>query len=39
MNEISEAIDMLEPIEEELLNKHFQRKHGPQAYYGQISGG
>ena len=29
----------LEPIEEELLNKHFQRKHGPQAYYGQISGG
>ena len=29
----------LEPIEEELLNKHFQRKHGPQAYYGQTSGG
>ena len=25
----------LEPIEEELLNKHFRRKHGPGAYYGQ----
>ena len=28
----------LEPIEEELLNKHFRRKHGPGAYYGQASG-
>jgi L-ribulose-5-phosphate 4-epimerase len=28
----------LEPIEEELLNKHFRRKHGAGAYYGQISG-
>jgi L-ribulose-5-phosphate 4-epimerase len=27
----------LEPIEEELLNKHFRRKHGAGAYYGQIS--
>lgn len=25
----------LAPIEAELLNKHFQRKHGPGAYYGQ----
>ncbi len=25
----------LEPIESELLNKHFYRKHGPGAYYGQ----
>ena len=25
----------LEPIEEELLNKHFRRKHGAGAYYGQ----
>jgi L-ribulose-5-phosphate 4-epimerase len=25
----------LEPIEPELLNKHFNRKHGPGAYYGQ----
>ena len=25
----------LEPIEEELLNKHFKRKHGAGAYYGQ----
>jgi L-ribulose-5-phosphate 4-epimerase len=25
----------LEPIEEELLNKHFERKHGACAYYGQ----
>jgi hypothetical protein len=25
----------LEPIEEELLNKHFKRKHGADAYYGQ----
>ena len=23
------------PIQEELLTKHFQRKHGPKAYYGQ----
>jgi len=29
----------LEPIEEELLNKHFKRKHGAGAYYGQTSGG
>jgi L-ribulose-5-phosphate 4-epimerase len=28
----------LEPIEEELRNKHFKRKHGPGAYYGQTSG-
>ncbi len=28
----------LEPIEEELLNKHFRRKHGAGAYYGQSSG-
>lgn len=25
----------LAPIEAELLNKHFKRKHGPGAYYGQ----
>ena len=25
----------LAPIEPELLNKHFNRKHGPGAYYGQ----
>lgn len=25
----------LRPIEPELLNKHFRRKHGPGAYYGQ----
>jgi L-ribulose-5-phosphate 4-epimerase len=25
----------LAPIEPELLNKHFKRKHGPSAYYGQ----
>ena len=25
----------LKPIERELLAKHFQRKHGPSAYYGQ----
>jgi L-ribulose-5-phosphate 4-epimerase len=25
----------LTPIEPELLNKHFKRKHGPGAYYGQ----
>jgi L-ribulose-5-phosphate 4-epimerase len=25
----------LEPIEPELLDKHFKRKHGPAAYYGQ----
>ena len=25
----------LAPIESELLNKHFKRKHGPGAYYGQ----
>jgi L-ribulose-5-phosphate 4-epimerase len=28
----------LEPIEEALLNKHFRRKHGAGAYYGQGSG-
>lgn len=27
----------LRPIEPELLNKHFKRKHGPGAYYGQRS--
>jgi L-ribulose-5-phosphate 4-epimerase len=26
----------LGPIEPELLAKHFKRKHGPQAYYGQV---
>ena len=25
----------LQPIESWLMNKHFQRKHGPNAYYGQ----
>lgn len=24
-----------EPMQEELLRKHFDRKHGPNAYYGQ----
>lgn len=28
----------LAPIEAELLNKHFKRKHGPGAYYGQTAG-
>src|SRR5271155_2363180 len=28
----------LEPIEKELLDKHFKRKHGASAYYGQIPG-
>ncbi|MGA2794936.1 MAG: L-ribulose-5-phosphate 4-epimerase AraD [Roseiarcus sp.] len=28
----------LAPIEPELLNKHFKRKHGPGAYYGQTPG-
>ena len=28
----------LPPIEPELLNKHFKRKHGPGAYYGQAKG-
>lgn len=28
----------LPPIEPELLNKHFKRKHGPGAYYGQKPG-
>jgi L-ribulose-5-phosphate 4-epimerase len=33
---MSLALDpKLKPIEPELLNKHFQRKHGPGAYYGQ----
>ena len=27
------------PISSELLNKHFRRKHGPDAYYGQPAGG
>ncbi len=27
----------LAPIEKELLNKHFKRKHGPGAYYGQTA--
>jgi L-ribulose-5-phosphate 4-epimerase len=26
------------PMQEVLLNKHFFRKHGPGAYYGQVSG-
>ena len=25
----------LKPIETELRDKHFKRKHGPNAYYGQ----
>jgi len=25
-----------EPIPDTLLNKHFFRKHGPGAYYGQV---
>jgi len=29
----------LPTIEPELLNKHFKRKHGPGAYYGQMKGG
>ena len=28
----------LQPIEPELLDKHFKRKHGPDAYYGQKPG-
>jgi L-ribulose-5-phosphate 4-epimerase len=28
----------LKPIEPELLDKHFKRKHGPDAYYGQKPG-
>ena len=28
----------LEPIEQELLDKHFTRKHGASAYYGQRAG-
>jgi L-ribulose-5-phosphate 4-epimerase len=27
-----------EPIPESLLDRHFFRKHGPAAYYGQSSG-
>ncbi|BET67005.1 L-ribulose-5-phosphate 4-epimerase [Opitutales bacterium ASA1] len=30
-----QLVPSLEPIEPELLNKHFKRKHGPGAYYGQ----
>ena len=26
------------PAPEVLLEKHFQRKHGPHAYYGQTAG-
>jgi len=29
----------LAPIEQSLLNKHFKRKHGPGAYYGQKAAG
>lgn len=29
----------LQPIEPELLTKHFSRKHGPSAYYGQTEPG
>ncbi|WP_231962313.1 class II aldolase/adducin family protein [Opitutus sp. GAS368] len=33
---MSLALDpQLKAIEPELLNKHFKRKHGPDAYYGQ----
>jgi L-ribulose-5-phosphate 4-epimerase len=30
-----QLLPSLPPIEPELLNKHFNRKHGPGAYYGQ----
>ena len=30
-----ELAPRLKPIEPELLDKHFGRKHGPGAYYGQ----
>jgi L-ribulose-5-phosphate 4-epimerase len=30
-----QLVPALGPIEPELLNKHFKRKHGPGAYYGQ----
>jgi len=29
----------LKPIETELRDKHFKRKHGPNAYYGQAKKG
>lgn len=29
----------LRAIEPELLHKHFRRKHGPNAYYGQAGNG
>jgi len=32
-----QLVPALAPIETELLNKHFKRKHGPGAYYGQKS--
>ena len=28
--------DAAEPVSFALLNKHFNRKHGPGAYYGQL---
>jgi L-ribulose-5-phosphate 4-epimerase len=33
-----ELAPRLKPIEPELLDKHFTRKHGPGAYYGQEKG-
>jgi hypothetical protein len=29
----------VDPIPTPLLDKHFLRKHGPHAYYGQAGGG
>jgi L-ribulose-5-phosphate 4-epimerase len=26
----------IKPMQKELLDKHYQRKHGPKAYYGQV---
>ena len=31
----TEMLGMKDPMQEELLKKHFYRKHGPDAYYGQ----
>ncbi len=35
----TEALGRTEPIEPYLLEKHYQRKHGPGAYYGQKESG
>ena len=29
----------VEPVPQELQDKHYERKHGPNAYYGQSSAG